>query len=64
MCIRDREYRSHLRSVIEEYVRETDSEWGREILENFYDYIGKFWLVKPKAASLGQLLANTRQRPE
>ena len=58
------EYRSHLRSVIEEYVRETDSEWGREILENFYDYIGKFWLVKPKAASLGQLLANTRQRPE
>ncbi|MEP7729949.1 glutamate synthase large subunit [Marinomonas primoryensis] len=58
------EYRSHLRSVIEEYVRETDSEWGHEILENFYDYIGKFWLVKPKAASLGALLANTRQRPE
>lgn len=58
------EYRSHLRSVIEEYVRETDSEWGQEILENFYDYIGKFWLVKPKAASLGALLANTRQRPE
>lgn len=58
------EYRSHLRGVIEEYVRETNSEWGREILEDFYDYIGKFWLVKPKAASLGQLLANTRQRPE
>ncbi|TPE54127.1 glutamate synthase large subunit [Maribrevibacterium harenarium] len=58
------EYRSHLRSVIEEYVRETDSEWGHEILDNFYDYIGKFWLVKPKAANLGNLLANTRQRPE
>ncbi|WP_191602187.1 glutamate synthase large subunit [Marinomonas algicola] len=58
------EYRSHLRSVIEEYVSETNSEWGRELLENFYDYIGKFWLVKPKAASLSNLLANTRQRPE
>lgn len=58
------EYRSHLRTVIEEYVRETDSEWGHEVLDNFYDYIGKFWLVKPKAASLSALLDSTRQRPE
>lgn len=58
------EYRSHLRSVIQEYVKETDSEWGHEVLDNFYDYIGKFWLVKPKAASLSALLDNTRQRPE
>lgn len=61
---RTEEYRSHLRSVLEEYVKETDSEWGREILDNYYDYIGKFWLVKPKAASLSDLLASTRQRPE
>ncbi|ADZ89718.1 glutamate synthase large subunit [Marinomonas mediterranea] len=58
------EYRSHLRSVIQEYVNETGSEWGQEILDDFYDFIGKFWLVKPKAASLSALLANTRQRPE
>ncbi|TBR44708.1 glutamate synthase large subunit [Marinomonas agarivorans] len=58
------EYRSHLRSVIQEYVKETDSEWGHEVLDNFYDYIGKFWLVKPKAASLSALLDSTRQRPE
>ena len=58
------EYRSHLRTVIEEYVAETGSEWGHEILDNFYDYIGKFWLVKPKAASLDALLDNTRERPE
>ncbi len=57
-------YRNHLRSVIQEFVQETGSAWGAEILENFSDYVGKFWLVKPKAASLGNLLANTRARPE
>ncbi len=57
-------YRHHLRSVIAEYVNETDSEWGREIVDNFHDYLRKFWLVKPKAANLTSLLNNTRRRPE
>ncbi|WP_372797244.1 glutamate synthase large subunit [Litorivivens sp.] len=57
-------YRSHLRANIQEFVAETGSAWGAEILENFSDYIAKFWMVKPKAASLGALLASTRQRPE
>ncbi|WP_461537727.1 glutamate synthase large subunit [Spongorhabdus nitratireducens] len=57
-------YRTHLREVISEYVAETGSEWGRDILEDYYDYIGRFWLVKPKAASLDNLLASTRGRPE
>jgi glutamate synthase (NADPH/NADH) large chain len=30
------------------------------LLENFEDYIGKFWLVKPKAADLGTLLSRLR----
>ena len=50
------EYRSHLRSVIEEFVIETGSDWGKQILENFMDFTRKFWLVKPKAASLKMLL--------
>jgi glutamate synthase (NADPH/NADH) large chain len=50
------EYRSHLRGVIEEFVIETGSEWGKHILENFMDFTRKFWLVKPKAASLKMLL--------
>ena len=50
------EYRSHLRSVIEEFVIETGSDWGKHILENFMDFTRKFWLVKPKAASLKMLL--------
>ena len=57
-------YQSHLLDVLAEYVQETDSDWGQELIEEFYDYRGRFWLVKPKAASLNSLLASTRGRPE
>ncbi|MGH1430161.1 MAG: glutamate synthase large subunit [Neptuniibacter sp.] len=57
-------YKNHLRSVIIEFTNETGSAWGQEIIDNLDDYIGRFWLVKPKAASLGDLLANMRTRPE
>ena len=30
---------------------------ARELLEDFREVIGKFWLVKPKAASLDSLVA-------
>ena len=43
-------YRNHLRSNIREFVEETGSGWGAMLLESFEDYVGKFWLVKPKAA--------------
>ncbi|MGH8436602.1 MAG: glutamate synthase large subunit [Pseudomonas sp.] len=57
-------YRSHLQRVLAEYVEETSSEWGRNLLENLDDYLRKFWLVKPKAASLGSLLSSTRANPQ
>ncbi|WP_409524638.1 glutamate synthase large subunit [Nitrincola sp. MINF-07-Sa-05] len=57
-------YRNHLRSVIIEFTRETGSAWGREILDNFDDLIGKFWLVKPYATGLNELLNSIRKRPE
>ena len=57
-------YRNHLRSVIREFVAETGSPWGQTILNDFDDFIGRFWLVKPKAADLQQLLNSTRARPE
>jgi glutamate synthase (NADPH/NADH) large chain len=53
-------YRNHLRSNIREFVEETDSEWGAHLLANFADYVGKFWLVKPKAADLDRLLSRLR----
>ncbi|MEH6563832.1 MAG: glutamate synthase large subunit [Halopseudomonas sp.] len=57
-------YRSHLTQVLTEYVAETGSAWGAEVLENLDDYIRRFWLVKPKAASLRALLSSTIANPQ
>ena len=46
----------YLKGKIEEFVQTTGSEWGQHILDNFADMSGKFWLVKPKAASIDSLL--------
>ncbi|WP_022954909.1 glutamate synthase large subunit [Perlucidibaca piscinae] len=56
-------HRQHLKAVLKEYVAETDSAWGREILEQFDDYQRKFWLVKPKAANIKELLKTTFSNP-
>ncbi|MDA8591234.1 glutamate synthase large subunit [Luminiphilus sp.] len=53
-------HRHFLRDNIEEFVAETGSAWGQTILDNFEDYVGKFWLVKPKASDFDQLLARLR----
>jgi glutamate synthase (NADPH/NADH) large chain len=49
-------HRDYLQRKIEEFVQATGSEWGQYILDNFADMRGKFWLVKPKAASIESLL--------
>ncbi len=54
-------YRNHLREVLEEFVRETGSQHGKAILDNFADAAGKFWLVTPKAASLEDLLEDLQR---
>jgi glutamate synthase (NADPH/NADH) large chain len=54
-------HRHHLRGLIEQFTQETGSTWGREILENFRDYAGQFWLVKPKAANLQEVLDTLRR---
>ncbi len=54
-------YRQHLTDLVSAHVRLTGSAWGARILENFRDYVGKIWLVKPKAASL-EALANELRR--
>lgn len=57
-------YRNYLRQVIREFVEETGSAWGQELLYDFRDYVGKFWLVKPKAADLNVLLDSVKRRGE
>jgi glutamate synthase (NADPH/NADH) large chain len=53
-------HRHFLRDNIAEFVTETGSAWGQHILDNFADYVGRFWLVKPKAADFNQLIARFR----
>jgi len=57
-------YRSHLTGVLTEYVAETGSAWGAEVLEDLDNHIRRFWLVKPKAASLRALLKTTLANPQ
>jgi glutamate synthase (NADPH/NADH) large chain len=51
----------HLRETIEEFVQETGSAWGQHILDNYDDMLGKFWLVKPKAASIKSLIEDLQR---
>jgi glutamate synthase (NADPH/NADH) large chain len=48
-------YRQHLTDLIDAHARLTGSARSARIRENFRDFVGKFWLVKPKAASLEAL---------
>ncbi len=54
-------HREFLRETIAEFVDETGSRWGQEILDNFRDYVGCFWLVKPRAADINEVLSTLRQ---
>jgi glutamate synthase (NADPH/NADH) large chain len=53
-------HRHYLLELLTDYAAATGSEWGQEIVDNFRDYVGKFWLAKPKAADIGSLLAMIR----
>ena len=57
-------YRHNLESLIKDFVEETGSAWGQQVLENLESLLNKFWLVKPKAASLQSLLEHTRAAPQ
>lgn len=47
----------HLRQLLRTHAQVAGSAQARDLLENFREVIGKFWLVKPKAASLDSLVA-------
>jgi len=51
----------HLRGLIEQHVDATGSVWGIQLLNDLRSYIGKFWVVKPKAAAIDSLLVNLRR---
>ncbi|PCK09416.1 MAG: glutamate synthase large subunit [Alteromonadaceae bacterium] len=55
------EHKDHLNDIIETFVNETDSVWGRRLLDGFDSYAAKFWLVKPKAADVNSLLSDVNK---
>ena len=54
-------HRSHLLELLETHHRLTRSAWAHVLLDDFRGWIGKFWLVKPKAVSL-ETLGETLRR--
>ncbi len=51
----------HLESLLERHVAETGSAWAAEIVNDLRTYLPKFWVVKPKAASIDSLIENLRR---
>ncbi len=49
-------YRVYLRQLLQEYVEKTGSAFGQQVLSQFSRYIGRFWLVKPRAIPKEKLL--------
>jgi glutamate synthase (NADPH/NADH) large chain len=54
-------YRQHLRALIRTHIGHTGSMLGQQLLDDFRDVAGRFWLVKPKAASLAALADELRR---
>ncbi|MCW8962838.1 MAG: glutamate synthase large subunit [Gammaproteobacteria bacterium] len=53
-------HRHYLRTMIEDFVAETGSAWGQEVLDNLEHWMDRFWLVKPKASEIDMLIEGLR----
>ena len=52
---------SYLHELIDEYVLETGSQWGRTVSDDFLEMVGRFWLIKPKASDIKDLMETLRE---
>ena len=50
-------YRNYLFSHLEDHVRETGSTQAQEMVDDYYHLAARFWLIKPKASELSELLS-------
>jgi len=53
-------HENYLRALVRDYAKVTGSAWAQAILSDWADYVGKFWLVKPKAAEIGSLIDSVK----
>src|SRR6202008_771752 len=51
----------HLEGLLQRHVAETESVWAEEILGDLRSFLPKFWVAKPKAASIDSLIENLRR---
>jgi glutamate synthase (NADPH/NADH) large chain len=51
----------HLEGLLERHLAATASAWADEIAADLRTYLPKFWVVKPKAASIDSLIENLRR---
>ncbi len=51
----------HLEGLLERHVAETGSAWAAQITNDLRTFLPKFWVVKPKAASIDSLIENLRR---
>ncbi|HJX21438.1 MAG TPA: glutamate synthase large subunit, partial [Steroidobacteraceae bacterium] len=51
----------HLEALLERHVAESASPWAEQILNDLRTYLPKFWVVKPKAASIDSLIDSLRR---
>ncbi len=51
----------HLEALLDRQVSETGSVWAQEIAGDLRTFLPKFWVVKPKAASIDSLIENLRR---
>ena len=51
----------HLEDLLERQAAETGSLWAGQILEDLRAFLPKFWVVKPKAASIDSLIDSLRR---
>ncbi|MDT8449284.1 MAG: glutamate synthase large subunit [Wenzhouxiangellaceae bacterium] len=51
----------HLRGLIQRHIELTGSRWAAEVLDDFRRMLPKFWLVKPKASELDELISRLRE---
>ena len=51
----------HLEGLLERHVAATGSAWAEEIAGDLRTFLPKFWVVKPKAASIDSLIDNLRR---
>jgi glutamate synthase (NADPH) large chain len=49
-------HRNYLLKLLQDFTAETGSKRGQEIIDDFSNYLPRFWLIKPKAVELESLI--------